>query len=136
MKKYMNPGLVRTPNAALAAHSEAQRAALASLASATNAPKPAPTRTSPKKKPSTHTAHGIHGPAHSTSSRTHASSLAGTKRSSAVPSSSAAVTSAAAASARPDIGKYDGGFEKDLVGKEDVTGEVAKLLDMQSEATG
>jgi aurora kinase len=140
MKKYMNPGLVRPPNAALAIHSEAQRAALLSLASATNVPVKgtpasskgaAPGSPPSKSKPKgslqhQHTAHGIHGPAHGTAARTQASALSA--------HASHKSASASAASKALDIGAYDGGFEKDLVGKEGVTGEAAKLLEMDSGA--
>jgi len=123
----MNPGLVRPPNAALAVHSEAQRAALLNLASATNVPPKTTSGGSPKSKAKTHqhTAHGIHGPAHGTAARTQASTI--TSQLSHKPNAASASTSG-----KVDIGKYDGGFEADLVGKEGVTGEAAKLLEMDS----
>lgn len=129
MKKYMNPGLVRPPNAGLASHHEqAQRAALLDLAGVNTAvPK---SHTSGKggvsgspRKPTVHTAHGIHGPAHATAARTQASSIQpSSTHASAAPSSSRKV----------DLGTYDGGFEADVEGKETVTGEAAKVLELQS----
>ncbi|WOO77553.1 uncharacterized protein LOC62_01G001127 [Vanrija pseudolonga] len=140
MKKYMNPGLVRPPNAGLASHhAEAQRQALLSLAGV-NVSKEKPAGSTPKgagsgpkspepahhKKPvhTTHTAHGIHGPAHASSARSQASSIA-------QPASHAAVSASAGAGQR-GIGKYDGGLEADEASKEVVTGESAKILEMDS----
>lgn len=139
MKKYMNPGLVRPPNAGLASHhAEAQRQALLSLAGV-NVSKEKPASSTPKgagpkspepqqqhKKPThaAHTAHGIHGPAHASAARSHASSIA-------QPASHAAVSASAGAGQR-GIGKYDGGLEADEASKEVVTGESAKILEMDS----
>ncbi|KAL1408184.1 spindle assembly checkpoint kinase [Vanrija albida] len=129
MKKYMNPGLVRPPNAGLASHhAEAQRQALLSLAGVNVSKEPKGSSSTPKgakspeRKP--HTAHGIHGPAHASAARAGASSIT-------QPSSHAAVSAAAGAGQR-GIGKYDGGLEVDEASKEVVTGESAKILDMDS----
>lgn len=133
MKKYMKPGLVRPPNSGLANHhAEAQRAALLNLASATNMPAKSTGSGSPNGKPKhslQHTAHGIHGPAHASAARTQASSIKGTTSSSSHPPAASA-----SSSHKVDIGKYDGGFEADEAGKEAVTGEAAKLLEMDSGA--
>lgn len=123
MKKYMNPGLVRPPNSGLASHAEEQRRALLSMAGV-NVPKQPQSsshKTSPSKSKHSlqHTAHGIHGPAHATSARTQASSI--------VPAPKHAPNAM-------DLGKYDGGLEADEAGKEAVTGEAGKLLEMDSGA--
>lgn len=122
MKKYMNPGLIRPPNAGLASHHEqAQRAALLDLAGVNTAiPKPSASKGSPRK-PTQHTAHGIHGPAHATAARTQASSI--------VPASTHVRKAE-----KDAFGTYDGGFEADVEGKETVTGEAAKVLELQSAA--
>lgn len=125
MKKYMNPGLVRPPNSGLASHAEEQRRALLTMAGA-NVPKHPPSQSqSHKQSPAKskhslqHSAHGIHGPAHATSARTQASSI--------VPVPKHAPNAV-------DLGKYDGGLEADEAGKEAVTGESAKLLELDSGA--
>lgn len=132
MKKYMNPGLIRPPNAGLVSHHEqAQRAALLDLAGAnTSVPKSHASAlaksggaASSPRKPTQHTAHGIHGPAHATASRTQASSIR--------PAATHA-TATASSSSKVDFGQYDGGFEADVEGKEAVTGEAAKILELQS----
>jgi aurora kinase len=133
MKKYMNPGLVRPPNAALAAHAsahgESQRGPLLKLAGVNVHPNSTKANGSPSKqhKPSLsqHTAHGLHGPAHSTTSRAQSSSLH--------PQTSHPTATAVAR--KVEIGKYDGGLEIDEAGKEAVTGEAGKILEMDSSAS-
>lgn len=145
MKKYMNPGLVRPPNTGLISHAsggygESQRGPLLKLAGV-NVPANSPGRHSllkagrtgsppgkPHHKPSLsqHTAHGLHGPAHSTSSRVLSSSI-----------NPHHVTHASASGMRKgEIGKYDGGLEADEAGREAVTGEAAKLLELDSSSAG
>ncbi|CAK9784356.1 kinase-like protein [Cutaneotrichosporon oleaginosum] len=120
MKKYMNPHLVRPPNTGLESHSRAALQALADNATASSTASasaiPQKTRTSPRK-PTQHTAHGIHGPAHATAARTQASSLVPKER-------------------KMDLGTYDGGFERDVADVETITGEAAKVLELQSAAGG
>ena len=145
LKKYMNPGLVRPPNTGLSTHSsqaygESQRVPLLKLAGVNvpfNSPKrhstlKQPFNASPPGKPhhkpslSQHTAHGLHGPAHSTSSRALSSSI-----------NPFHTTHPNASGIRKhEIGKYDGGLEADEVGREAVTGDTAKLLDMDSSVPG
>lgn len=157
MKKYMNPNLVRPANTGLAAHSTAttnsyndsQRGPLLKLAGVNvpeqsrhssipkavnnnnnnnnNVGSPAKSHAPPKHSISQHTAHGIHGPAHSTTSRALSSSI--NPHHSTHPTVASAVR-------KVDIGKYDGGFEADEAGKEVVTGEAAKILEMDSGASG
>ncbi|TXT13366.1 hypothetical protein VHUM_00733 [Vanrija humicola] len=127
MKKYMNPGLVRPPNSGLASHhAEAQRQALLSLAGVNVSKEKAPAAATPKGakspehhgKKAVHTAHGIHGPAHASANRAGASALGQPPL-------------------HRSIGKYDGGLEADEAGKEAVTGESAKILELDSgSATG
>ena len=138
LKKYMNPNLVRPPNSGVThggnhtsstttAYAESQRAPLLRLAGL-NVPSPARNKhSSPTGKPSKvsitqHTAHGLHGPAHSTTARAKSSSInphqpnhAGVSQ---IPR-------------KGEIGKYDGGLEADAEGKE-VTGDAGKILDMDS----
>ncbi|BEJ17090.1 hypothetical protein CspHIS471_0604910 [Cutaneotrichosporon sp. HIS471] len=111
MKKYMNPQLVRPPNAGLESHSRTALQALADNATASSIPKKSP------RKPTQHTAHGIHGPAHATSARSQASAINPGSRD---------------GGRKMDLGTYDGGFERDVADVETVTGEAAKLLEMQS----
>ncbi|WVR06452.1 hypothetical protein IAU60_003483 [Kwoniella sp. DSM 27419] len=129
LKKYMNPGLVRPANTGLANHTQyaqSQRDPLMKIAGY-NVPyqgtKSAANSPSGKPKPSLsqHTAHGIHGPAHSTSSRTMSVNPNTVKH--------ASTTSASRAM---ELGKYDGGLEADAEGKEVVTGESARILEMES----
>lgn len=76
-----------------------------------------------------HTAHGLHGPAHSTTSRALSSAL--NPHATGHPSASAATTtSSSAAGSKGGIGKYDGGLEADDVGKEVVNSEAAKVLEL------
>lgn len=132
LKKYMNSGFVRPANTGLAASSsgttlshETQRAALMKLAGVNTAGGLAAKPQSPAGKGklsiNQHTAHGIHGPAHSTTSR----ALSG--KIDPFHSSHQSVTAQ-----KGGIGKYDGGLEADVEGKEVVTGESARILEMQS----
>ncbi|KAK4687841.1 hypothetical protein P7C73_g2291, partial [Tremellales sp. Uapishka_1] len=132
LKKYMNPSMQRPPNAALASHhsqsqsqpqsqshyGESQRGPLLKLAGLNVSSKPS----SPNPKLVQHTAHGLHGPAHSTTSR--------------VLSSSLHPVHTTHPTARPEIklGDYDGGFEIDAARKSVPTGEAAKILAMDSNA--
>ena len=70
---------------------------------------------------SQHTAHGLHGPAHATSSRALSGKIEPVRS-----------THAAASDVKSGIGRYDGGLETDAEGKEVVTGDAARILDMQS----
>ncbi|WWD18591.1 hypothetical protein CI109_103044 [Kwoniella shandongensis] len=139
MKKYMNPGLVRPPNTGLptssssssVGYSDPQRGPLLKLAGVNVPHHPKAGSGSPMSKPkpslSQHTAHGLHGPAHSTSSRALSSSMNPT----------AAKHPSTSTAARPmDVGKYDGGFEVDEAGRELITGEAAKILEMDSGGGG
>ena len=144
LKKYMNPGLVRPPNTGLANHGtnpygESQRGPLMKLAGV-NVPTNSPARHSMLKpvragstgkshhKPSLsqHTAHGLHGPAHLTSSRALSSSI----------NPHHATHPTAGGIRKVEIGKYDGGLEADEAGRDAVTGDSAKLLEMDSSAAG
>jgi aurora kinase len=163
LKKYMNPGLVRPPNTGLAsaasqsqshsqhAYGESARGPLLKLAGV-NVPMSthhqgsggssgasksshhssgSPGGKGHKHSLSQHTAHGLHGPAHSTSSRALASSLN--------PHHATHPTATATASAGPrkvDLGKYDGGLEADEAARDVVTGDSAKLLELDSSAAG
>jgi aurora kinase len=151
LKKYMNPGLVRPPNTGLAsaasqshsqqAYGESARGPLLKLAGV-NVPMSthhqgsggssgasksshhlsgSPGGKGHKHSLSQHTAHGLHGPAHSTSSRALASSL----NPHHATHQTAAATASATASAgvrKVDLGRYDG--------------ESAKLLELDSSAAG
>lgn len=132
LKKYMNSNFVRPANTGLAASSsgtalsqENQRAALMKLAGVNTAGGYAGKPQSPAGKGKVsinqHTAHGLHGPAHSTTSR----ALSG--KIDPFHSSHQSVTAQ-----KGGIGKYDGGLETDAEGKEVVTGESARILEMQS----
>lgn len=147
LKRYMNPGLTRPANTGLAAHSahaESIRGPLFKLAGVNNPPpssasgslhpsqsqsqyhqQPSGKHASPKSKLSLtqHTAHGLHGPAHSTTARALSSAIS-TQPASAHPSGPAATS-------KGGIGKYDGGLEVDD-GKEAITGEAAKILELES----
>lgn len=132
MKKYMNAGLVRPPNTGLAslasassnnantAYQEAQRGPLMKLAGVPRQSKsPASPRALATKQ---YTAHGIHGPAHATSSRAAASSIAGPTNHQPI------------AAKKFEFGQYDGGLEADAEVAETVGGEAARLLEMDSSA--
>ena len=147
MKKYMNPGLVRPPNTGLlpqssSTYGDAQRGPLLKLAGA-NVPVHSPLRPTSSKqgaghgsspptkshhKPSLsqHTAHGLHGPAHSTTSRALSSSI----------NPHHATHPSASGIRKVEIGKYDGGLEADEVGKDVVSGDAAKLLELDSSNAG
>lgn len=71
---------------------------------------------------SQHTAHGLHGPAHATASRALSGKIEPTR----------STTHANTSDPKSGIGRYDGGFETDAEGKEVVTGDAAKILEMQS----
>lgn len=144
MKKYMNPDLVRPPNASLAAHhssgsTSANNGARGPLLKLAGLNVESPPRngkfSSPKGKGKSslgvHTAHGIHGPAHSTTNRAMASAI------SAHPVHPTAATAVRKVEkADGGIGKYDGGLELDEANSQAVTGESAKLLEMDSGAGG
>lgn len=146
MKKYMNPDLVRPPNTGLANHhssassSSANPGARGPLLKLAGLNVESPPRngkfSSPKGKGKSsigvHTAHGIHGPAHSTTNRAMASAI------NAHPVHPTAVGGAVKKVEKPDagIGKYDGGLELDEANSQAVTGESAKLLEMDSGAGG
>ena len=141
----MNPGLVRPPNTGLVGHvpsnyGEAQRGPLLKLAGL-NVPTNSPARHSilkssrtgsppgkPHHKPSLsqHTAHGLHGPAHSTAGRALSSSI----------NPHHATHPTASGIRKVEIGKYDGGLEADEAGRDAVTGDAAKVLEMDSSTTG
>lgn len=133
LKKYMNPDYIRPANTGLAAGSssgtqrsqDTQRAAFFKLAGVNTAAgvvgKPQSPAGKGKVSINQHTAHGIHGPAHSTSSRALSGKID--------PFHTSHQTVAAQKSG---IGKYDGGLEADVEGKEVVTGESARILEMQS----
>ncbi|WVQ65647.1 uncharacterized protein L199_003825 [Kwoniella botswanensis] len=136
LKKYMNPGLVRPPNTGLTSSSstnnnygESQRGPLMKLAGI-NVPVSTKQTNSPAGKLKQHTAHGLHGPVHSTSSRALSSSI--NPNIPKYPSSTTQTTS----SKGMELGKYDGGLEADVEDKEVVTGESAKLLEMDSGSAG
>lgn len=138
MKKYMNPGLVRPPNSALATHhAEAQRAALLNLASATNIPSKSSSTSKSQNSPSSksktktslqhqHSVHGVHGPGHGTSARIPSASSASRQ------SAATSTTASSSATRKVDLGKYDGGLEADAADREPATGEAAKVLEMDS----
>ena len=127
MKKYMNPGLVRPPNTGLAtlassssnnvntAYQECQRAPLLKLAGLKQPMSPKALVTKQ------YTAHGIHGPAHATSSRAAASSTVDPAKHNPVVK-------------KIDFGHYDGGLEADADAAETVKGDAARLLEMDSSA--
>ncbi|WWC88511.1 uncharacterized protein L201_003422 [Kwoniella dendrophila CBS 6074] len=140
LKKYMNPGLVRPPNTGLPTSSssstnthnngygESQRGPLLKLAGINVPMQSKSTTNSPSGKLKQHTAHGLHGPAHSTSSRTLSSSINPNvpKHSSTIQQNSSSTTKGF------ELGKYDGGLEADVEGKDGVSGEAAKLLALDS----
>ncbi|WVQ83026.1 hypothetical protein IAT38_005164 [Cryptococcus sp. DSM 104549] len=141
LKKYMNPGLVRPPNSGLAtssssSHTDASRGPLLTLAGvnvSSHYSKPGGGSPMGKSKASLgqHTAHGIHGPAHSTTSRVMASGASSVAKH---PVASQASGSSAASSARGiELGKYDGGLEEDEAKLSEVGG---KNLDLSSGGGG
>lgn len=132
LKKYMNPDYVRPANSGLAASSsgtqlstETQRAAFFKLAGVNTAGgaigKPQSPAGKGKLSINQHTAHGIHGPAHATSSRAVSGKIDPFQ-----------ATHQTVAAQKSGIGKYDGGLEADMEGKEVVTGDSARILEMQS----
>lgn len=162
LKKYMNPGLVRPPNTGLAssashshsqqAYGESARGPLLKLAGV-NVPMSthhqgggssgasksshhssgSPGGKGHKHSLSQHTAHGLHGPAHSTSSRALASSL---NPHHATHPTAAASATASAGVRKVELGRYDGGLEADEAARDVVTGDSAKLLELDSSAAG
>lgn len=154
MKKYMNPHLVRPPNTGLASHASA--AASSSHAQAThgesargpllklagvNVESPPRSGTNKYSSPKTkgkpslnqHTAHGLHGPAHSTTSRAMSSAINPASTHQTV---KADLIKEWRDKAEPGlaggIGLYDGGLEADEEKHDAVTGEAAKVLEMDS----
>lgn len=143
LKKYMNPGLVRPPNSGLANNShpssscsDTSRGPLLTLAGV-NVSYPKSGALSPTSKfkgaSGYHSAHGIHGPAHSTSSRAMASSInPGASKHSAVTSSAHITNSASENCKSLELGRYDGGLEEDEANHGDVSGPTAKMLELSS----
>lgn len=161
MKRYMNPALVRPANTGLQArqqqqsasgpgtsgpassssYAESQRGPLLKLAGV-NVPSPQrngykPTSQSPgsarksKLSITQHTAHGLHGPAHSTKNRALSSSINPIQPTH--PTAQVGNTSQISKKVeKSEIGKYDGGLEADAVGKEVENSDAAKVLDMDS----
>jgi aurora kinase len=138
MTKYMNPDFVRPANKGLTSRAadgsgvdpSAARAPLFKIAglnttipsdvpSSTAQTKPSSGHTPKKHALTQHTAHGIHGPAHSTTGRAMAPSI----------QARAGLTS------NGGIGKYDGGLEKDWEARDAPTGDAAKSLDLDSMAS-
>ncbi|WVQ73119.1 hypothetical protein IAR50_002683 [Cryptococcus sp. DSM 104548] len=136
LKKYMNPGLVRPPNSALANtnnNSYDSRGPLLTLAGVNVAvPKPGSGSPMGKAKGSMghHAAHGIHGPAHATAQRAMAiNHQSGAKH--AMPSGNSA-----SGTRGPDLGRYDGGLEEDEAKAGEASGPSAKTLEMSSANDG
>ncbi|WWC70902.1 serine/threonine-protein kinase ark1 [Kwoniella pini CBS 10737] len=141
LKKYMNPGLVRPPNTGLMSTSsngygESQRGPLLKLAGINVPIPPKSTTSSPAGKIKQHTAHGLHGPVHSTSSRALSSSINPNVPKHPITSHNHTSHTSQSQSKGLDLGRYDGGLEADLEGKEIVTGESAKMLEMDSGSSG
>ena len=87
-----------------------------------NVPSPA-RQTSGKYKQ--HTAHGIHGPAHSTNKRLSSSSH-----------HQGQTAAAAGGMKKVELGRYDGGLEADEKEDVGVAGEASRVLEMDSAASG
>ena len=129
MKKYMNPDLIRPPNTGLKSTyqgSEASRGPLLKLAGL-NVPSPArPKQSLGKGKPGqAHTAHGLHGPAHSTTTRRVSSSIGTHQRHASV--------SNPAVSKKPEVGKNDGEGDEE---KDAARAESMKILELESAPGG
>lgn len=149
MKKYMNPGLVRPANTGLAQH---QSAALLSMAAAgpSGIPKPSPKKlpgggsvaASPAKprqftagtgsikavKPPLRPSHSV--PAASASAGAHAKREG--EKSERGEKEREKERERERERERDAIGTYDGGLERDVVQKGEVTGEAASILSMSS----
>jgi aurora kinase len=132
LKKYMNQDFIRPANTGLAAASsgthlsqEKQRAAMFKLVGVNSSggllSKPSSPAGKGKLSINQHTAHGIHGPAHSTTSRALSGKIDPNQAS-----------HQAVAAQKSGIGRYDGGLEADAEGKGVVRGESARILEMQS----
>ncbi|ORX37290.1 kinase-like domain-containing protein [Kockovaella imperatae] len=143
MKKYMNPNLVRPPNTAVSQHSSSFSANPASITSGinkeairgpllklagVNVPSPSRVPSGGKMPPKTHTAHGIHGPAHSTSKRL--SSVGGAT---GQHTSSAGTTGGAK---KIELGKYDGGLEADEGEDVGIPADAGRMLELDSSSSG
>lgn len=148
MKKYMNPHLVRPPNTGLASyaagsssHAESARGPLLKLAGInvespprSGSNKYSSPKTKGKSSLSQHTAHGLHGPAHSTTGRALSSAINPAASHQAIKADRIKEwRDKAEPGAGPGgIGAYDGGLEADEEKHEAVTGEAAKVLEMDS----
>ncbi|ADV22068.1 AUR protein kinase [Cryptococcus gattii Ru294] len=148
LKKYMNPGLVRPPNSGLANNNHpsssysdpSSRGPLLTLAGV-NVSYPKSGTVSPVSKSKGaigyHSAHGIHGAAHATSSRAMASSINPGAPKHAIASSSAHVMNSASENGKSlELGRYDGGLEEDEANHGDVSGPTAKMLELSSVSDG
>jgi aurora kinase len=139
LKKYMNPALAasRPPNQGPSIYAEQQASGSAAMRgpllklAGINVDRLAPTHgsSSPSgKKPVAHTAHGVHGPAHATSSRIMTST---------VPSQAPKKVPVVNVNDMP-IGKYDGGLEREereivrMQGGREVADYTGKILDVDS----
>lgn len=144
LKKYMNPGLVRPPNSALANNNHpsssysdpSSRGPLLTLAGV-NVSYPKSGTVSPASKSKGaigyHSAHGIHGAAHATSPRAMASSVNPGAPKHAIATSSAHVMNSASENGKSlELGRYDGGLEEDEANHGDVSGPTAKMLELSS----
>lgn len=144
LKKYMNPGLVRPPNSGLANNNHpsssysdpSSRGPLLTLAGV-NVSYPKSGTVSPVSKSKGaigyHSAHGIHGTAHATSSRAMASSTNTDAPKHAMATSSAHVMNSASENGKSlELGRYDGGLEEDEANHGDVSGPTAKMLELSS----
>lgn len=151
LKKYMNPNLTRPPNTGLATHASGSssssidpaRGPLLKLAGInvdspprSGSGKYSSPRGKGKSSIGVHTAHGLHGPAHSTAGRAMASAISShTTHQVVVPSALKKVEKTERAEREKGdggIGKYDGGLEADEAKREEVTGEAGRLLEMDS----
>ncbi|EIW73451.1 hypothetical protein TREMEDRAFT_67370 [Tremella mesenterica DSM 1558] len=141
MKKYMNPSLVRPPNTGLSTlnttYNSSAREPLLKLAGINVIPTSSQRQSTSKHTNGSpkvlHTAHGLHGPAHSTSTRM--TGISGISTTTMTNINVQTLTGSAGLK-NGGIGRYDGGLEIDEVDKEEVTGESAKILEMDSGSQG
>jgi aurora kinase len=171
LNRYCSPAFQRPPNTGLAARSAEQDAQQAQgqhrtthgvynesargpLLKLAGINVPVPGGTASPAKPKQYVAHGVHGPAHGTSSRLGAASstadglkvqggharlhTASSSQNVAAQngSGSTSAPSGSGSSSKGGLGAYDGGFETDVKDREAPQGEAARMLEMESHKPG
>lgn len=161
MSRYCSPAFARPANTGLAARAADQAAQSAASSHLTASASSStynesvrgpllklaginvavPSNTASPGKPKQYVAHGVHGPAHGTSSRLGA--MGPSAADAAIKAQggharmhAAAAGQGAAGQSKSGLGSYDGGFESDVRDREVPQGDAARTLEMESHKPG